>query len=225
MSFGERLKEARTLRGLTQKQLAEKLNIGSTTVTGYEKDNSEPNIITISKIMEILEVDANFLFQDETRELYKNEATPEEFENIIKKYRSLDQQGRETVSYILNRESKRVKELQKKSERIKELESENISNNAHIADIRIINYYCHLASAGTGQIMFNMPPTDKIEIPDIPEYKKVDYAIGVNDNSMEPEFSNGDILLIEMTEEIDDGEIGIFIVDNESFIKNQGIES
>lgn len=39
---------------------------------------------------------------------------------------------------------------------------------------------------------------------------------------MEPEFSNGDILLIEMTEEIDAGEIGIFIVDNESFIKKSG---
>ena len=67
-----------------------------------------------------------------------------------------------------------------------------------------------------------MPTTDKIEIPDIPEYKKVDYAIGVNVNSMEPEFSNGDILLIEMTEEIDIGEIGIFIVDNESYVKKLG---
>ena len=107
MSFGERLKEARTLRGLTQKQLAEKLNIGSTTVTGYEKNNSEPNMLTISKIMEILEVDANFLFRDETKELYKNKASPEEFENLVKKYRDLDPHGKEMVDFTLLKEWER----------------------------------------------------------------------------------------------------------------------
>lgn len=107
MSFGERLKEARTLRGLTQKQLAEKLNIGSTTVTEYEKNNSEPNMLTISKIMEILEVDANFLFRDETKELYKNKASPEEFENLVKKYRDLDPHGKEMVDFTLLKEWER----------------------------------------------------------------------------------------------------------------------
>ena len=67
-----------------------------------------------------------------------------------------------------------------------------------------------------------MPPTEKIEIPDIPEYKKVDYAIGVNGNSMEPEYNDGDTLLIEMAEEIKMGEIGIFLVDNESYVKKLG---
>ena len=121
MSFGERLKEARTLRGLTQKQLAEKLNIGSTTVTGYEKDNSEPNMLTISKIMEILEVDANFLFQDETRELYENEASPEEFENIIKKYRLITEyspDGAVVVDTVLDREYAIAEKLREQKEQL-----------------------------------------------------------------------------------------------------------
>ena len=52
MSFGDRLKEARIMKGYTQKQLAEKLNIVGTTLTGYEKDNSEPSMNTISTIMQ-----------------------------------------------------------------------------------------------------------------------------------------------------------------------------
>ncbi len=85
--------------------------------------------------------------------------------------------------------------------------------------MRIINYFFHLASAGTGQIIFDAPPTKRIEIPDIPDYKKVDYAIVINGNSMEPLFYDVDMLLIVMTEDIVIGDIGIFRVDNESYVK------
>ena len=104
----------------------------------------------------------------------------------------------------------------------KEVEERILRNDASIAEVRLINYYYRLASAGTGQIVFDMPPTKKIEIPDRPEYKKVDYAIGVNGDSMEPEYSDGDILLIEMTDDIENGEIGIFIVEGESYVKKRG---
>ena len=39
---------------------------------------------------------------------------------------------------------------------------------------------------------------------------------------MEPAFHDGDMLLIEMADEIESGEIGIFMVDNESFVKKLG---
>lgn len=67
-----------------------------------------------------------------------------------------------------------------------------------------------------------MPPTKRIEIPDIREYSKADYAIGVNGNSMEPTYYDGDTLLVEMTDKIEVGEIGIFSVNNECFVKKLG---
>lgn len=222
MSFGERLKEARTLRGLTQKQLAEKLNIGSTTVTGYEKDNSEPNMLTISKIMEILEVDANYLFQDETRELYKNEASPEEFENIIKKYRLISEyspDGKIVIDTVIDREYAIAEKLKDQDGQIKKMDMEVAEE---IVPVRIISYYQRLASAGNGQVVFDDIDVERIEIPDIPKYKRVSYAIGVNGHSMEPLFNNGDILLIETTCQVEVGEIGIFIVDGEAFVKKLG---
>ena len=121
VSFGERFKEARIMKGLTQKQLAEELNIGGTTVTGYEKDNSEPSMNTISKIMEILDVDANFLFQDETSGIETEEkAIVEKIRNVVRKYRNLDQFGQETVDYMLEREIERVKEIRRQASIIKE---------------------------------------------------------------------------------------------------------
>lgn len=108
MPFGERLKEARLRKGYTQTQLAKKLNIAGSTVTGYEKNNSEPSMLMISKIIDTLGVDANFLLQDEANQKnFENTATPEEFEKIIKKYRALDEHGKEVIETILNLEYRR----------------------------------------------------------------------------------------------------------------------
>ena len=87
---------------------------------------------------------------------------------------------------------------------------------------RLIQFYQRLASAGTGQIVFDDVPVDLIEIPDIPEYSKAKYAIGVNGDSMEPLYKDSDILLVEPANNIDEGDIGIFIVDGQSYVKKLG---
>ena len=107
MAFKDRLKEARIAGGLTQKQLAEKLGIGGTTVTGYEKGNSEPNVNTIGKIMEILHVDANVLWQDEMRDLDAKKFTASELK-MVKKYRRLDEHGKDMVDTVLEKELERT---------------------------------------------------------------------------------------------------------------------
>ena len=134
----------------------------------------------------------------------------------IKKYRSLDSFGQETVDYILDRESERVKQIQEASKY-----RSSANSNANMA-LRVLQYYQRSASAGTGQVVFDDMPVDRIQIPDIPEYKRVSYAIGVNGHSMEPLYNDGDILLVEPTCQIEIGEIGIFIVGNEAFVKKLG---
>ncbi|WP_289302003.1 XRE family transcriptional regulator [Sporofaciens musculi] len=226
MSFGDRLKEARIMKGYTQKQLAEKLNIGGTTVTGYEKDNSEPSMNTISKIMEILDVDANFLFQDESYETtQKEKELSEKIKNLAKKYRDLDSFGRQTVDIVLDREITRVKELSNMKERMKELETSQatvidiqprLENNA-----RLIEYH-HSASAGTGVFILGSEGVDQLPIPDTPENRKVDYAIKVSGNSMEPDYYDGDIVLVSQKVELNHGDVGIFIINNNAYIKEYG---
>ncbi len=226
MSFGDRLKEARIMKGYTQKQLAEKLNIGGTTVTGYEKDNSEPSMNTISKIMEILDVDANFLFQDESYETtQKEKELSEKIKNLAKKYRDLDSFGRQTVDIVLDREVTRVKELSNTKERIQELETSQatvidiqprLENNA-----RLIEYH-HSASAGTGVFILGNEGVDQLPIPDTPENRKVDYAIKVSGNSMEPDYYDGDIVLVSQKVELNHGDVGIFIINNNAYIKEYG---
>lgn len=218
MAFYDRLKEGRINAGLTQEQLAKQLGVAKSTLSGYESGNREPTVATIAKALEILNIDANFLYQDEMDSLGGSpmQLKYDEMEHI-KKYRDLDDHGRTHVDSVLEWESERIRDLRKKADRIAELESKFAKPN-----FRVVQYYQHLASAGTGQVVFEDMPVDRIEIPDIPEYKRVSYAIGVNGNSMEPLYEDGDVLLVEPTCEIETGEIGIFIVGNEAFVKKLG---
>lgn len=134
MSLHERIKEARIKKGLTQEQLGQIIGVAKTTITGYEK-NREPSAAKVGEIADALEVDVNFLFQDEIRERHNNNATYDEFENIVKKYRALDQHGKEMVDFTLDKEYERSVALQKEKDnvipyQIKEPESDYLTVNA-----------------------------------------------------------------------------------------------
>lgn len=132
MSFGSRLRDKRKELGITQPQLAEILGVSQSAIGSWETDTNSPRATLLYDLFDILHCDANYLFQDETRELYKDKATPEEFENIIKKYRDLDDHGRKMVDFTLEEEYKRSKALaEQASDNIVEMPSHLEVNAAH----------------------------------------------------------------------------------------------
>jgi transcriptional regulator with XRE-family HTH domain len=88
MTFGERLKKARIEKGLTQEQLANLIGVAKSTVTGYEKNNREPNFFIIKKILEVLNISFNDLMGTDFGEPQKQSSDLSEHERIvIKAYR------------------------------------------------------------------------------------------------------------------------------------------
>ncbi len=59
--IGERLKEARTRRLLTQQELAEKAGVSPSTVVNIERDQAKPHFRTIRKLAKALDVDPTSL--------------------------------------------------------------------------------------------------------------------------------------------------------------------
>ena len=59
--FGSRLVKLREKKGLNQRQLAEILNITPTRLNYWEKDKREPDFFMFSKIVQVLDADANEL--------------------------------------------------------------------------------------------------------------------------------------------------------------------
>lgn len=115
MAFKERLKEARLKKGYTQEKLAGMAGVAKSTFTGYEKGNREPNISTISRILRTLDIDANFLWQDEIPLPFA--LSYEEKEELVKRYRALDSHGKEMVDFILSREYERSLDIKKEQQR------------------------------------------------------------------------------------------------------------
>ena len=66
MKFGDKLKELRKLRGLTQKELAEAAGVSQRTIAGYESDGKYPRYRELYTILAgILDVNPSVLMTDE----------------------------------------------------------------------------------------------------------------------------------------------------------------
>lgn len=74
------------------------------------------------------------------------------------------------------------------------------------------------AGAGTG-VYLDESRTEPLKIVHTNIADRANYAIRVSGDSMEPKFHDGDIVLVETCPSINIGEIGIFIVNGEGFIK------
>ena len=61
MEFGKRLKQLRIEKGLTQKQLAEKLNVLNTAISNWETSISEPSLDMVKEIVAFFETTSDYL--------------------------------------------------------------------------------------------------------------------------------------------------------------------
>lgn len=59
--FNENLKKARERKGMSQKDVAEKIGVAKSTYSLYESGNREPNVQTIKKIADVLSTSADKL--------------------------------------------------------------------------------------------------------------------------------------------------------------------
>lgn len=216
MGIGYRIKEARENLGVTQTELGKIVGVTGSAITNYENETSHPKEPIMYKLIEALKVDANYLFQDCVKlPKESNDITLAEYEHI-KKYRFLDDSGRERIDYELKKECERVKEIEElKSKLDTEFSSE-------IVPMRPMAYYQKMASAGRGEFLFNDIPTDIIEVPETSLSRRANFVLGVNGHSMENTYFDGDKVLVEKSHNVPVGEIGVFIREGECFIKEAG---
>jgi transcriptional regulator with XRE-family HTH domain len=64
VKIGDRLRDLRVRRALTQEELAEKADVGTNTVARLERNESEPHMSTLRKLARALAVDPAELIGD-----------------------------------------------------------------------------------------------------------------------------------------------------------------
>ena len=64
MGIGKRLREAREKAGFTQEELGKMIGVTGSAITNYEKETSHPKEPIMYALIDALNVEPNFLFQD-----------------------------------------------------------------------------------------------------------------------------------------------------------------
>ena len=98
---------------------------------------------------------------------------------------------------------------------------ENKTDSANPYNLIQLPYYNKLASAGNGDFLFEDLPINTINVPKS-IYNDADFVIGVDGDSMEPSFNDGDKVLVKKMDSIKEGDIGIFINEEHCYIKQLG---
>jgi transcriptional regulator with XRE-family HTH domain len=87
MSLSERLKEARTKKGLSQSDLAKKVKLHYTQIGRYENKGAQPSADILSKLADALDVTTDYLMsgsQDEMAEGISDKELMTQFKRIAK---------------------------------------------------------------------------------------------------------------------------------------------
>lgn len=113
MGIGKRIRDRRADLRMSSMELAEQIGVSKQTISGYELERTYPNPEKLSKILQVLQCDANYLYQDfidlEVMKRERNGLTETEFE-LIRKYRLLNDHGKFVVESIANIEYDRMLE-------------------------------------------------------------------------------------------------------------------
>jgi len=199
VKFFERIKQARIDANLTQidvSQLFSKFghSVKPYAISSWETGKHKPDLKQFAVLCKIYKADAMYLLTG------KNDNC----ESILY---GLNQKGRAHVTKYID--LLKSDSIFTQDPEVKEVKQAREINTFRLYDIPV--------SAGTGMYL----DSDNYEEITADELipKNIDYAVRVSGDSMEPKFSDGQIIFIRKQETLNDGEIGIFSLNGEAYVK------
>lgn len=93
LTFGEKLKQARISKKLTQKQLSDKLDVSNTVISNWEKNINRPDVDILEVMCGILDIEPNSLFNVKNND---NSTYSLVEKKLVSDYRRLDDHGKKS---------------------------------------------------------------------------------------------------------------------------------
>lgn len=138
----------------------------------------------------------------------------------IKKYRLLDPYGKEAVDGVLDVESRRCEQDRQKQAAILRKQQGEMEAAEEIAPLIILHQpYAQVAAAeGAGAFLLD-DGSDEVLVEMNKYTKQADVILRVVGRSMEPVIADGDRVLVRQQPSVRIGEIGVFVVDGQGYLK------
>ena len=196
VSYAALIRSCRRAKGMNQEELGAMVNVGKNAVGAWESGRSRPDLSSVPVICEALGLSLNEFYG--VTETGGAKAVPKEF---AEKYSDLTEYHRR----IVLREMDALLELQ---------------TAVSAPQRRLIRLFRSDLSACAGPALsIGETAGEEIWLEDTPLTREADEIIRVSGDSMEPEFHDGDQVLVRHGASIRPGEIGIFTNGDAGYIK------
>ena len=211
----EHLKELRETLGLTQAEFGRSVGIAKSTYNNYETGIRDPKSDFWVAVAKKYGVTIDYLMgysddphrtggqQSKSASVISTEA-----QQVAISFDKLDVFGKRTVRAVIREEQARIEEVK------------NAPIIPHPATLELLRTE-QPASAGQGTYL-GPERFELLRVLDTPLTRRASFSVPVSGNSMEPHYRDGDTLLIESAEELKPGEIGLFSLDGEGYVKKLG---
>ncbi|HFD5999634.1 TPA: LexA family transcriptional regulator [Staphylococcus aureus] len=204
-SFKDRLKQIMSERKISQSELSRRTGIGRNSISDYLNGKYEAKQDKVFELAKALNVNEAWLMGfdiSKNRKIENNDIT-----SIYSKLTPPRQ------SNVLKYATNQLEEQNNDSDNL-------VDFNSYIQEKSEVDIY-GCASAGIGERLYNEPISKEFVRGYVPAH---DIALKVNGDSMEPLFKNGQIIFIEKSHTIKDGQIGVFIINGDSYVKKVYVE-
>ena len=203
-----RLIEICDLKKYSVSNLLDRFATSRSAINAWKKGNI--NAGTTAEIANALDVSLEYLITGQEKSSPTIELTADERE-LLDIYNNLSpkSQGQVKERAIV------LAELEAQTDPVVDEEPEEI-------ETIFIEYSTLKVSAGTGEPLIDDTYPEFIEVKRSELTEESNFAVQISGDSMLPRFKNKDIVLVRSQPEIDIGEIGVFIIDGDGYIKKRG---
>lgn len=204
-SFKDRLKQIMSERKISQSELSRRTGIGRNSISDYLNGKYEAKQDKVFELAKALNVNEAWLMGFDISKNRKIENN-----DIASIYSKLTPPRQKNV---LNYANEQLDEQNTKGDNIVDI-------NSYKQDRIAVNVN-GCVSAGVGERLHGETLFIEMVKAPIPPH---DLALKVNGDSMEPMFKDGEIIFVEKTHNIKNGQIGIFIIEEEAYVKKVFVE-
>lgn len=208
--FYEQLKQACKKESTSITATLKKIGIGTANGT-YWKNGSVPSSDIVVQLSEFLNVSTDYLLKGVENNSSTINLTTDEQE-LLDIYKKLSPMSRGRIKERAEMLAELEAPVAKEPVAVEEPEEKRLK----------INCSTYQVSAGAGFELGEGDEWYEIKVPDTSKARKADFALQIKGNSMEPIYFNGDIVLVKEQPSVELGEIGIFNIEGNGYIKKFG---
>lgn len=208
MNISQNLSHIIKEKKITQKALSKQLGVPTSTINNWIKLNRSIPSEFIIPICEFLDITPYLLLTGENVSS-KSVLDPDEQE-LLDIYNSLSpkSQGR----------------LRERAEVLAELEAPVVKEPEPEQETIFIEYSTLKVSAGTGEPLIDDTYHDFLKVKRSDLTEEANFAVQISGNSMLPRFKDKEWVLVRSQPDVEIGEIGIFIIDGNGYIKERAAD-